>query len=302
MRKATAALTGLALALCSPALAGEAAAPVPAPAAGTAAPPHDWKPSMGGIPFFVGRLAGQKEAEFSGRPILLYFASRRSLGCERLAAESFGDPQVVRTARKFVPVLVDGDAEKEFARLSWVPSFPTILFLNPLWEEVDRFQGFATPATLSACMNAALLKMPGWLPTWAARDLDRADAALAAARERGEWREVCRRVLAIETIGHEGPAMERARAARAAAEAEAKKRLGDATDMVKAGKDDEAAGALRGIARDFEGFEAAAEAKSLLGLLESDPGGGDDGNGGKGKKSKSGPRPRTSGSGHGHHR
>jgi len=37
--------------------------------------PKDWKDHMGNIPFIVGREAGMKEAEFTGKPILFFYTA-----------------------------------------------------------------------------------------------------------------------------------------------------------------------------------------------------------------------------------
>ena len=66
---------GLAL-LASPAFAGgeggrggSATAPAPAPAE------KDWSKHKGDIPFIVGREAGMKEAEFTGKPVMFFYTA-----------------------------------------------------------------------------------------------------------------------------------------------------------------------------------------------------------------------------------
>ena len=66
---------GLAL-LASPAFAGGegskgGSATAPAPAAAE----KDWSKHKGDIPFIVGREAGMKEAEFTGKPVMFFYTA-----------------------------------------------------------------------------------------------------------------------------------------------------------------------------------------------------------------------------------
>jgi hypothetical protein len=49
--------------------------PLPAAAQEGAPAGKDWKDHMGDIPFLVGREAGLREVEFTGKPILFFYTA-----------------------------------------------------------------------------------------------------------------------------------------------------------------------------------------------------------------------------------
>ena len=76
MRMSLAIALSLTAALAAPAFAGGddsrgGSKTAPAPAAAE----KDWSKHKGNIPFIVGREAGMKEAEFSGKPILFFYTA-----------------------------------------------------------------------------------------------------------------------------------------------------------------------------------------------------------------------------------
>ena len=60
-------------AFAMPAAAQEKAPSAPAKPAAPAA--KDWSDHMGNIPFIVGRAAGLKEVEFTGKPIMYFYTA-----------------------------------------------------------------------------------------------------------------------------------------------------------------------------------------------------------------------------------
>ncbi len=55
--------------------AGGAKPGTPAPAPKGAEGQKDWADHMGNIPFIIGREAGMKEVEFSGKPVLFFYTA-----------------------------------------------------------------------------------------------------------------------------------------------------------------------------------------------------------------------------------
>jgi hypothetical protein len=274
----------------SPAFADDP--PPPPPARPAARAVH---PLAGELPFFEGVAAGRKEAAYHGKPLLVFFHLPGDERCRAVAEGAFRDAAIAARAATFVLVLADAESEEAFGLEHGVKRVPTILLLDPRGAEAGRVEGPAGPAEVLAAIEAADRKI-GRVPlTKAGRAIADASARLAAAREKGDWRRALRAAADLEEIGHEGRELEDARAAVKDAEAAAKRRLDAAKALIKDGKVDEARAAFRKIAREFEGLDAAVEAKNLLLELDGPPpdedgdGTGDD-DGTKGKKGKSGPR------------
>jgi len=70
----TAIVLGLAL-LASPAFAGGEDGKGGSATAPAAAAEKDWSKHKGDIPFIVGREAGMKEAEFTGKPVMFFYTA-----------------------------------------------------------------------------------------------------------------------------------------------------------------------------------------------------------------------------------
>ena len=196
---------------------------------------------------------------------------------------------MVKLAQKFVPVLVDGDVDKEFGTKYNAEGYPHTIFTDPKGKEISRTVGAVPVAEFLGDMKSALKKIGPVPPKKAAKDLEDAAADLAKAREKKDWRATVKSLKAIEKIDHEGPALDAARAARKEAEDEAKKRLTDAAALVAAGKDAEARAALSKIVSEFDGLDQGAEAKDMLKLLDAKPPAGGGSGGEKGNEPSSGP-------------
>jgi hypothetical protein len=277
------------------ALAASGASPADDAPAAASDPAADWKALSGAVPFLLGRDAGRAESEFSGRPYLFFYAARGCAASLRMAATAFRDPGVAKAAAEFVPVLVDAGGDKGFAKEFGVGGAPAVVFADPSGRVAGRVDEVLEPAEFLAALRAARRRI-GYAPLKkAARDLRDAAEALEEARagEKPDWRAALRAAAAIEGIGHEGREMEAARKARKDAIAESGKRLRDAKRLRADGKPDEARAEFRRIAREFEGLDAAVEARNLLKEMDEAPGtGGDDGGGDdddKGKGGKHGP-------------
>jgi hypothetical protein len=236
------------------------------------------------VPFLSGVEAGRREAEFRGRPMLVFCVLRGCSACAAVADAAFRDAEVADLASRFVPVLADADREEDFGIAHRVRTFPTILVLDPAGAEAGRVEGAADAARVADLLRKALKKPGLSRPTAAERDLGRASAALARARTAKDWRSLLAAASSIERIGHEGPELEGARAARREATAEAVVLLAAAKALIAKGMNGEARQALARIAREFEGVDEAVEAKNLLREMDGPkPGGGPPGGDGGSK-------------------
>ena len=171
---------------------------------------------------------------------------------------------MLKLAEKFVPVLVDGDVDKEFGSKFGVSGYPNSVFVDPKGKVVGRVEGYVPTEAFLDEMKGALKKIGNVAPKKAAKDLADAVAALGKAREKGDWRATLKQAAVIEKINHEGPGLEAARQARKDAAEEGAKRLAAAREQLQAGKSAEARAAAVKVSSDFDGTEPATEAKALL--------------------------------------
>jgi thioredoxin-like negative regulator of GroEL len=124
-------------------------ASAPAAAAGSDHPPEraDW----------LGDLSlAQEEALLTRRPVLLTFSTVWCHWCRKLESMVFRDPAFVATARRFVPVRVDGTRERGLVGLYRVTAYPTTIFLSRSGKELGRVVGYEPAAPFVRAMQAAL--------------------------------------------------------------------------------------------------------------------------------------------------
>jgi hypothetical protein len=181
-----------------------------------------------------------------------------------LAGSAFKDAEVLKLADKFVAILVDGDEDKEFGKDFGVSGFPNTVFADPRGKKVAVVTGAVSTGEFLDKMKAAVKKIGPVQPKKAAKELEEAVAALAKAREKGDWRAALKQVAAIEKINHEGPGLDAARDAKKFAAEEGAKRLAAAREQFQAGKSADARAAAAKVVSDFEGTEPAKEAKAFL--------------------------------------
>lgn len=191
---------------------------------------------------------------------------------------------MVKLAQKFVPVLVDGDEDKSLAGEYDAQGYPHSIFTDPKGKLVAKVVGAVPTAEFLDEMKGALRKIGNVPLKKAAKELEEAAAALEKARGKGDWKATLKEAAKVLKINHEGAALDAARKAKEDAAAEGKKRLDAAKEQIGAGKAAEARGTLAKIASEFEGTDAAAEAKTLLKEMDAaaaDAGGKDGGKEGK---------------------
>jgi hypothetical protein len=219
-------------------------------------------------PFLSGVAAGRREAEFRGRPLLVYLVLPGCDLCASVADRAFRDAEVLDLASRFVPVVADAEAEEAFGVARGVRTIPTILLLDAAGREAGRAEGAVDARRVAALLREGLRRTGAPRPTPAARALEKAAALLARAREAGDWRALLGAAAAIEKVGRDGPERAAARAALGEAAREAGSRLEEARGLVREGDATGARRALARIARDFDGLEASAEAAALLRAME----------------------------------
>jgi thioredoxin-related protein len=97
--------------------------------------------------WFSGDLeAAQAEAGARGTMVMIEFYADWCNWCRRLEADTFSVPEVQRELAKFVPIKLNGEeGGAELAASFGVDSYPTLIFLDPEGNEMDRILGYLPP-------------------------------------------------------------------------------------------------------------------------------------------------------------
>ena len=236
------------------------------------APEKDWSHHTGKIEFLVGYDKGVAEAKFTGKPILAFCTTTWCGYCKKMAKACFNDDQVLAAVSEFVPVIVDGDVEKEVCKKFQVTGYPHVVFLSAEEKTLGVIHGCADVKEFLAGIKAARAKLgkeialtPGYMKLLKARkDLDQAMGKKGYAAALGA-------IQAIEKIHHEGPDSLAAARAKEALSAEAKAALEDAEAKAAEGKKVEALKAFDQTAKTFKGLDEAREAAKRAEELRKEP-------------------------------
>jgi thioredoxin-like negative regulator of GroEL len=87
--------------------------------------------------------ASLQAAKKSGRLVLVDFYTGWSDQCKRMHRETYADPRVVRKAKEFVTVQLDGEKEgRQLARKYGVRGYPETLYLDAAGKLVGRIPGY----------------------------------------------------------------------------------------------------------------------------------------------------------------
>ncbi len=87
---------------------------------------------------------GKRQAETSGKKLMVYFRTDWCGYCTRMEETTFGDEEVIRFLEKrFVPVKVDAEEEQKLAAAFQVRSYPTSWFLTSDGEKILFLPGYA---------------------------------------------------------------------------------------------------------------------------------------------------------------
>lgn len=110
----------------------------------------------GQVRFVAGFRQGYNLALQQGKPLLLFFTGTWCHFCREMEAEAFIDPQVAALAERFVVVRVDADADADVCRQFQVVAFPTVEFVSPRGQVVERVPGKVSADILLRHMHAVL--------------------------------------------------------------------------------------------------------------------------------------------------
>lgn len=94
------------------------------------------------------------EAKKTGKPLFVSVSTDWCHYCAKMDRETLSDVEVSTHIQKcFVPLKIDGDANRELVRLLGVQSFPTTLIMTPNMEVLQTMNGFRSAVQLDVALE-----------------------------------------------------------------------------------------------------------------------------------------------------
>ena len=171
--------------------------------------------------------------------------------------------------KDFVPVLVDGDVEKDVTAKLGVSGFPDTKFIDAGGKTLGEVGGFVEPDAFLQSVKAARAKIKTLALTPAYARILKARQDLDKSLEKKDWAKVLSSAEAVEKAGHEGPESRAAAKAREQARAAAKEALDAAEALASQGKTPDAVNAFDKAAAVFKGLPEAKQAADRMNELKS---------------------------------
>lgn len=97
---------------------------------------------------------GLKIAAEKKRPLMVDFYADWCGWCKRLDKETYNDSEVIRLSNRFVCVKVNTDRNPDEARRYKISGLPTILFLDPTGEIIEKVIGYRDSKDFVKIMSA----------------------------------------------------------------------------------------------------------------------------------------------------
>jgi thioredoxin-related protein len=210
--------------------------------------------------------AARREAQETGRPLLLDFGTTNCFWCRKLDATTFRDPGIVAALnQRFVPLKVDAGRDAPLANALGVQAFPTLVFAAPDGRLLGSHPGYVDVAPF----HELLVRVLGMLgnPDWMARDYQEAARALADF----DYARAVALLRRITEDAQDRPVQHQARQLLQEIEQQAAGRLAQARQLGDRGQTAEAIASLLELLRTFGGTRAAAEGGPLLLSLAARP-------------------------------
>jgi thioredoxin-like negative regulator of GroEL len=179
-----------------------------------------------------------------------------------LAGAAFKDQQVIQKLQSFVPILVDGDTEKDVTSRMGIQGFPNVRFLTLDEKKHGEVRGAVPTATFLKQVDAALASIGPIRLTKTYKKLLKSMSKLKKALSKDKFKDALKAIKAVEKIGHEGPDLEAARAAKTGIAAKGEEALAEAKAMLESDPK-KGASLLKKIQKDFKGLDVAKMAKEL---------------------------------------
>ena len=184
-----------------------------------------------------------------------------------MAGSAFKDAEILKLLEDFVPILVDGDVEKEVTKRFGVNGYPDTKFLDKKQKVLETVGGYVEKDRFKDAVEGARKKVGKIVLSADYKKLLEASAKLKAALEKSRYKDALRAIKAIEDLKHEGPDLDAARAAGTEIAAVAAQRMTEA-EAVVAEDPKKAKSLYLKIVSEFDGIEAAKEARKRAAAIE----------------------------------
>lgn len=99
-------------------------------------------PEKSEIKWLTNLSEGLKAAQDTKKPLMVDFYADWCGWCKKLDKDVYPNPEVLKLAEKFICVKVDTDANKADADKYQISSLPTIVFLKPDGQVIEKIIGY----------------------------------------------------------------------------------------------------------------------------------------------------------------
>ncbi|MDR2115726.1 MAG: thioredoxin family protein [Planctomycetaceae bacterium] len=108
------------------------------------------------VSFLDDYSLGFERAKREMKLMLLFFTISNSDASQRMLETTFCDEEIRRLSERFICIRVDGFKESDFCKSLGIKGFPTVLFMTPQGEELQRLTGKLTPDQLALPMHVMI--------------------------------------------------------------------------------------------------------------------------------------------------
>ncbi len=227
----------------------------------------DWAAFAGDLAFTAGYEEGMAEARFTGRAPMFFYVSRRSAEARAFGAAVFRDAGVKKCVAAYTPVLIDADADKEFAEKVAVAMVPGVYWLGLEGDPIFMAVG-ASPIDLFREMaGVAEARAPDPEPSPEYLALEKERDALRAALARSDTAAAVGVVLRIRASARGLAIRREAAEADGKLTADGERRLAEADALAKKKKAKEARAILEALQAEYGAHEVGKSASDALAKL-----------------------------------
>jgi thioredoxin-related protein len=199
-----------------------------------------------------------REAQQTGRPMLLDVGTDNCHWCRQLDQRTFTDPELIRLLNeRCIPLRVDGGSNNYLVQALRIQSYPTLVFAAPDGNIIAYKEGFQEAGPLKQQLLRVLAAVG--TPDWMLRDVESATKAVSA----GDHARALTLLRNVVEDGRDRPVQTRARQMLASLEHRAQEESRRARALAREGKTTAAIAALDRLDRDYPGTLAARQGRQL---------------------------------------
>jgi thioredoxin-related protein len=208
----------------------------------------------------------RQEAEKRGLPLALYLTTDNCMWCQRLVADTFSDPSVIKMMNeKFVALKVHAAREPYLVEALKVKVYPTVILAGPDGKIMATITGYKEAAQFYNDLQQVLASLNN--PEWMKSDYLIANKSIQA----GDYARAVALLKAIVEDGKTRPIQVSAAALLKQVEQQAADELANAKQMLTQNRKNEASAVLAKLVKDYAGTQAAPEAAGILTSMAKTP-------------------------------